>query len=338
MLKLFLSYARADASAAAADLRARLARSGYSMWRDLDEMRGGAPWRQQLFDALQAVDAVLVLLTPGAVASETVTWEWQTAQGLGKPLIPLLIMPCDVPLELQRLNYHNLHDPARLGFESLQRDLRELEQAAAAASPSTYRVGKITGGAVGDHPVVDNTGGAARGRTPRRAAASPSGASYQVDEAKNSAIGHEPMTINVADSAAVAITQHFTEQSERRLAAQVTTLLDRQQQETVAAVLEALQAERETLSDELTVLLARLTARLRLIQQAQALQQRAPALAQQAAEALTIIEDPRLTPRHRLKVTLPIVPLLLAYEGELELEQSGNLAAVWAALRRRLGR
>lgn len=336
MLKLFLSYARADGVAAAVDLRARLTRSGYTVWRDLDEMRGGAPWRQQLFDALQAVDAVLVLLTPGAVASEMVTWEWQTAQGLRQRIIPLLVSPCEAPPELARLNYHNLHDPALLGFESLQRDLRELEQSLTTKPPTTYDVDRLVDGAMGDGALVDNRGAPARPPT-RRVVPEPSGAGYHLGEGERTAVGQGATALNAGGGQQAAILSHYTQQTERRLIARVTTLLDQQQQATVATMLNAVQAEHEALSDALTVMLTRLMARVRLIQQSPALRQQQPELAQQTAEALAIIEDPHLTPRHRLKVTLPIVPLLLAYEAELELEQSGNLAAAWADLKRRLG-
>lgn len=41
---------------------------------------------------------------------------------------------------------------------------------------------------------------------------------------------------------------------------------------------------------------------------------------------------PGLDARHKLKVTIPIVPVLLSYEGELELNSRLDLAAVWQAL------
>jgi hypothetical protein len=40
---------------------------------------------------------VIALITPAAVESEAVVWEWKTALAYGKRLIPLVIVPCDIP-------------------------------------------------------------------------------------------------------------------------------------------------------------------------------------------------------------------------------------------------
>jgi hypothetical protein len=127
MLKIFLSYARKDGAAAAARLRAELERAGFTVWRDIEEMRGGQAWKEQLRAALREVEAVLVLLTPGAVESQYVTWEWENALTLPKKVVPLLILPCDPPEELGRLHYHDLSHPDNysLGFAALLRDLAE---------------------------------------------------------------------------------------------------------------------------------------------------------------------------------------------------------------------
>ncbi|MFQ5855146.1 MAG: toll/interleukin-1 receptor domain-containing protein [Anaerolineae bacterium] len=139
MIQVFLSYARADGLEAATKLRAELAAMGFAVWRDIEEMRGGLAWKKQLHQALAAVDAVLVLLTPGAVASPTVTWEWQTVLVMEKRLIPLRIIPCDVPAELQRLHYHSLHDPTTytLGLSKLARDLMALGREKGQPTPGT---------------------------------------------------------------------------------------------------------------------------------------------------------------------------------------------------------
>lgn len=41
------------------------------------------------------------------------------------------------------------------------------------------------------------------------------------------------------------------------------------------------------------------------------------------------IDDPQMDVRHRLKITVPIIPVLLSYEGELELSSKMDLRAVW---------
>lgn len=168
MLTLFLSYARADGLAAASRLRAELELAGFTVWRDLEEMRGGVAWKEQLRAALRAVDAVLVLLTPAAVASANVGWEWENALTLQKKVIPLLILPCRPPDELAALHYHNLSDPGRYSGElaKLMRDLMALRPADPAAagpvSSSKYVVHQANHSATGDQATVFNV--AAPGR------------------------------------------------------------------------------------------------------------------------------------------------------------------------------
>jgi hypothetical protein len=129
--KILLSYARADGLAASARLRAELQQAGYEVWRDIEEMRGGQVWKEQLRQAIGAVDAVVVLLTPASVVSKYVLWECDTAQTLGKRVIGLLILPCAVPDELSNLHYHDLSGAEKyvVGFASLMRDLNELKGA-----------------------------------------------------------------------------------------------------------------------------------------------------------------------------------------------------------------
>ena len=69
------------------------------------------------------------------------------------------------------------------------------------------------------------------------------------------------------------------------------------------------------------------------------LQRRATAIDDQhlitsAQEAADMVSAPELSVKHKLKVTIPIVPLLLGYEGEVELNSRLNLEASWQALQR----
>ena len=57
----------------------------------------------------------------------------------------------------------------------------------------------------------------------------------------------------------------------------------------------------------------------------------------QATTAAEIIRNPDLDARHRLKVSLPLVPLLVQYEVELELGASFNIKSAWGTLVNKLG-
>ncbi len=128
MTQVFLSYARADGASAAARLRAELNRSEFTVWQDIENMQGGQAWKEQLRAAIRQVDAVLVLLTPGAAKSHHVTWEWEMAQMVEKSVIPLWVAKCGIPEELSRLHYHDLTTESAytLGLMSLVRDLHRL--------------------------------------------------------------------------------------------------------------------------------------------------------------------------------------------------------------------
>lgn len=56
----------------------------------------------------------------------------------------------------------------------------------------------------------------------------------------------------------------------------------------------------------------------------------------QTQEVAEIIKNPALDTKHKLKVTLPIVPLLVNYEGEFELGSGFDLKAIWKTLKARL--
>lgn len=166
MIQVFLSYDRRDGIDVATRLRDELTTMGFTVWRDIEEMPDGLAWKEQLRAALRQVDAVLVLLTPGSVASRTVEWEWENALTLGKRVIGLLVRPCDVPAELP--HYYDLSDPARytLGLAKLTRDLVGLAVArpAPAQPPAAgvkYQVGTAIGSTVGDFGVTVNQAGLA---------------------------------------------------------------------------------------------------------------------------------------------------------------------------------
>jgi len=49
-----------------------------------------------------------------------------------------------------------------------------------------------------------------------------------------------------------------------------------------------------------------------------------------------VVDDPRLDVSHKLKVSLPIIPLILSYEGEVGIKSGLNLKAAWEGLTARV--
>ncbi len=128
MSKIFLSYARADGHEAAARLRDNLHRARFTVWQDIHDLQGGEDWQEQLERILKRIDVVLVLLTPDAVTSEYVTWEWQRALNMHKRVIPLLILPCAVPDRLDGLHRRDLSEESTYTevFSALVGDLNHI--------------------------------------------------------------------------------------------------------------------------------------------------------------------------------------------------------------------
>ncbi len=62
------------------------------------------------------------------------------------------------------------------------------------------------------------------------------------------------------------------------------------------------------------------------------LEERIPSLPPSQAAIAEVIKDPELDVKQKLKVTLPIVPMLVEYEGEFELGSGFNIRSAWKRL------
>jgi adenylate cyclase len=87
MAKLFLSYSRKD-TAWAQRLAAWCERNGHDVWRDQDDIGGGASFSSEIERALNDCGAVLVLWSASSVTSPWVRDEAAYGRDAGK-LIPL---------------------------------------------------------------------------------------------------------------------------------------------------------------------------------------------------------------------------------------------------------
>jgi hypothetical protein len=62
------------------------------------------------------------------------------------------------------------------------------------------------------------------------------------------------------------------------------------------------------------------------------IEERIPSLPPSQASVAEVIKSPNLDAKHKLKVTLPIVPFIVDYEGELELGAGFDIKAAWEQL------
>jgi septal ring factor EnvC (AmiA/AmiB activator) len=59
-------------------------------------------------------------------------------------------------------------------------------------------------------------------------------------------------------------------------------------------------------------------------------------LVSEAKSLSDVVEDPKLDVTHKLKVSIPLIPLILTYETEVELKSGLNLKAAWQRLKVRV--
>jgi hypothetical protein len=97
----FLSYSRADGEFALR-LASDLSSLGVAMWVDRLDIRPSEHWDRAIERAIRGCRNMVVILSPRAVASENVADEVSLAVDAGKPIIPVMIEPCQLPLRLTR--------------------------------------------------------------------------------------------------------------------------------------------------------------------------------------------------------------------------------------------
>jgi predicted ATPase len=89
--RIFVSYARSDGKEIAAKLRRRLQdEHGFPLWQDLADMEGGKDWWQQITQAIDHVEFLVLVMTSAALRSEYVRREWRYARQQGKCVIPVI--------------------------------------------------------------------------------------------------------------------------------------------------------------------------------------------------------------------------------------------------------
>jgi WD40 repeat protein len=101
---VFLSYARVDGEPFAAALRARIRSDApeITLWQDREQLEGGVGWWTQIETALDRVKFLVIVITPGAIASPVTRQEWRYARQRGVIVYPVKGAP-DEQLDYGRL-------------------------------------------------------------------------------------------------------------------------------------------------------------------------------------------------------------------------------------------
>ncbi len=105
MNHVFISYARADGAQFASLLHDFLEQEGFNTWLDVCQLSAGESWEDAIAKAIEQSWALIFIMTPTSVKSEVCAKEWTYALTHQKPVLPLMLTPCDVPFGLIRLHY-----------------------------------------------------------------------------------------------------------------------------------------------------------------------------------------------------------------------------------------
>lgn len=121
--RVFLSYDRADQEPAR-KIADHLRGAGFQVWDQEQEILPGADWTSALKKALESAGAVVVLISPEAMESRSVSREIEYALGakhLRGRLIPVVLRPTkDAPWILQSLQSVRYEGPNKTGQQIVE--------------------------------------------------------------------------------------------------------------------------------------------------------------------------------------------------------------------------
>ncbi|MGV7224457.1 MAG: toll/interleukin-1 receptor domain-containing protein [Nitrospinales bacterium] len=135
--RVFISYARADASDFAEYLAAALKFAGFDAYLDRYNIAKAEDWEARLGDLIAKSDTIIFIITPQSVNSTRCDWEIKRTVAMSKRLVPvqwISVPEADVPVELKRLNYtifttgESFSAPLAELVDTLRQDLDWLRQ------------------------------------------------------------------------------------------------------------------------------------------------------------------------------------------------------------------
>ena len=122
--------------------------------------------------------------------------------------------------------------------------------------------------------------------------------------------------------------------SEQAIISAIVQRLDQNQLATVQSILDEIEAHSVPENELQETLSALQQALLEIRQTEMGLYD--SQLTSEAKDLSEMVDDPKLDVNHKLKVSVPIIPLILSYETEVELKSGLNLKAAWQRLKARV--
>ncbi|HNP56648.1 MAG TPA: toll/interleukin-1 receptor domain-containing protein [Gordonia sp. (in: high G+C Gram-positive bacteria)] len=138
MRTLFVSYARENRSDVD-QLVAHLEMMGYETWVDVS-LRGGQDWWEEILRRIAETDAIITIVSRAVLNSTACQREFEWAQALGKPILPVAVEHTDrlaLPHRLAKLQIIDYSNPTQRDKSALlvQRGLGSLPAAPPLPSP-----------------------------------------------------------------------------------------------------------------------------------------------------------------------------------------------------------
>lgn len=155
-MRIFISYAHADAAEFAQRIRSQLVMAGHSAFFDSDSIEPGAEWQVSIDNAIISAEYFLAILTPRSIASSACRSEIASAQANHKSIIPMLYRDCDIPQDLARIQYIDFRNDSEFApkFERLLYTLTTSRVPAAPTNqPWRQRPAKSFGAHISRQPV-----------------------------------------------------------------------------------------------------------------------------------------------------------------------------------------
>ncbi|MBE2272227.1 MAG: TIR domain-containing protein, partial [Anaerolinea sp.] len=115
---VFISYSHVD-KAIAEKLIADLGKSGHACWIDKVEIKGGDEWIQSITDGINNSYAFISLVSDNANRSTWVRREFLWAEHKKKPIYPVLVAPCDLPIYVMERQVTDVQSDYAAGLQAL---------------------------------------------------------------------------------------------------------------------------------------------------------------------------------------------------------------------------
>jgi TIR domain len=127
MSTVFISYCTGDHFFAEL-ARLKLESADIPVWVDKANLRAGDDWRQEIDRGISDSFAIVVALSAESVQSPYVTYEWASAIGKNKPVVPVLLDSCERHPRLEPIQYIDFSNTSHQPWQELIDRIRDIRE------------------------------------------------------------------------------------------------------------------------------------------------------------------------------------------------------------------